>query len=83
VAQRGERSTIVALFAAKIEATRRYLPPAQVAAAVRALQQERRAHMRALAERKQAAITAGRERRVAERLSDKQQDRARQQAKPS
>ena len=68
---------------AKIEATRRNLPRSQVAAAVRALQQERRAHMRALAERKQAAITAQRERVAAERLSDKQHDRPRQQAKPS
>jgi hypothetical protein len=65
------RSVIRALYAAKIEATRRSLPPSQIAAAVRALRNEQRADMRALAERKSSTLRALREQRAAERFSDR------------
>jgi hypothetical protein len=63
---------ITALFAAKIEATRRGVPAPERQAAIRALIEERRAAMRALAERKQSTLRAIRERRNAERHSDRQ-----------
>ena len=68
---RGARAEIVATYAAKIEATRRSLPAREIAAAVRALVEERRAAVRAIGERQRAAQTAAHERRDAERFSAK------------
>jgi hypothetical protein len=74
----GNRATISALYAAKIEATRRNLPGRDTAAAVRAIVAERRAAMRVIAERRQAALRGIRDRRMAERFSER---RARQNAR--
>ena len=68
---RGARAEIVALFAAKIEATRRSLPAREITAAVRALVEERRAAVRAIGEHRRAAQVAAHERRDAERFSAK------------
>ena len=68
---RGARAEIVALYAARIEATRRSVAPREITAAVRALVEERRAAVRAVGERQRAAQVAAHERRAAERFSAK------------
>jgi hypothetical protein len=68
----GTRSVILALYGAKIEATRRSLPRREIAAAVRALRDEQRTHLRAITARKRDAIRAWRERTQIERFARKQ-----------
>lgn len=82
---RGERSALIALYAAKIEATRRSVPPRERMAAIRALIEERRACMRAVTERRQMIIRTTRERRDAERHSERQAQRhaGRDDARPT
>ena len=81
---RGARAAVAALYAAKIEATRRSLPPREIAAALRALVEERRAAMRAIDEHHRAAQAAAHERRDAERFTAKlARQRARAEARPS
>jgi hypothetical protein len=65
------RSAIHAFYGAKIEATRRSLPGREIAAAIRAIRDERRAAMRALAARKQAVFLGLRERRRIERFGER------------
>ncbi len=80
-----ERSAIRSLYAAKIEIMRRSLPRHEIAAAVRAIIDERRAATRALTVRKQSTLRAWRERRDAERFSEKQAqqaERAQESARP-
>jgi hypothetical protein len=73
-------AAIIALYGARIEATRRSLPGRDIAAAVQALHDEQRSALQALAVRKQAAQRAGREQRAAERFSDRLVDRQRVRA---
>jgi hypothetical protein len=69
LAFRGARSALHALYGAKIEATRRSLPGREIAAAVRALVDERRAAIRAVTAARGVAQRVLRERQTAERFS--------------
>ena len=66
---KGERAALLALYGAKIEATRRSLPASAVAAAVRAIRDERQAVLRAFAAQRQARTILRREQNAAERFS--------------
>jgi hypothetical protein len=59
----GERSAIDALYDAKIEMCRRTTPAREIAAAVRAIHQDRLATIRAMMERRRNGRVAFRERR--------------------
>jgi hypothetical protein len=65
----GGRAALLALYGARIEATRRSLPAREVAAAVRAIRDERRAAMQAFASRRSASALAKRTKDAAERFS--------------
>ena len=65
----GGRAALLAFYGAKIEVLRRSLPPRDVAAAVRAIRDERQAAMRAFAERRSANGIAKRAKSAAERFS--------------
>ena len=87
---RGERSAIQALYAAKMEATRRSVLPRDRMAAIRALIEERRAHMRALTERRQLIVRLSQETNAAkkgeiERSRERQSQRSepRDEARPT
>ena len=62
---------MLAFYGAKIEATRRSLPTREIAAAVRAIIEERDAAMRAFSDRQKYARVGLRERRAAERFSQR------------
>ena len=66
---RAARADLLARYAVKIDEARRRLPAREIAAAMRALVEERRAAVRAIGERQQAAQTAAHERHDAERFS--------------
>jgi len=61
----------MAFYGARIEATRRSLPAREIAAAVRAIIEERRAAMRVFSNRQKFARVGLRERRAAERFSQR------------
>jgi len=71
---RDERSALSSLYAGKIEVLKRNLPAREIAAAIRALLDERSAAFRALGERRQAAATLS-ERRAAERFAERERRR--------
>jgi ethanolamine ammonia-lyase large subunit len=78
------RAALLALYGAKIEALRRSLPTREIAAAVRAIRDERKAAMRALADRRSASGIAQRTKGEAERFSARlAQQKARDEARPS
>ncbi len=68
---RGARSLLSSLYAARIEATRRSVSGREVAAAIRALLDERAAAFRTLTERRTAARIAARADRDAQRHGDR------------
>jgi hypothetical protein len=60
---RAEHAALLGFYAARIEAAKRGASPADIAAAVRAILNEQTLALRALAERRQAAGKAGRDRK--------------------
>jgi len=69
LSSRASRSAIGMLYAVKIEATRRSLPRREIAAAIRAICDDRRAALRAIGERQQARMRYLGDRRARERLN--------------
>ena len=80
---RRERSVINALYAARIEATRRSVPAHERMAAIRALIEERQATMRAITERKQLIVRVSKEKRAAKRAEvERSRERQVQRSEP-
>ena len=83
LAFRGGRATLLALYGAKIEATRRSLPQREIAAALRALRDDRHAALRAFTEHRRAVLKGAREQRRAERFSGRANARSRTLREPA